>query len=161
LAGRLDEAEWGYGWFVSYYNRSPRIDQPGDLVLIARGGAEHTRWTRNSSQFRRIVNDIFPAVLAREPNYLPAHLQAAPLYLDKFKEAEAAGEMAGGLAINPSGAELHAARAELALARFDLLAAKSSIDRALEINPELVWAHQLRADWFVADLRLEEAIVVL
>src|SRR5262245_30460211 len=161
LAGRLDEAERAYGWFVSYYNRSPRIGEPGDLVIIARGVAEHARWTRNSRQFRRLMNEVFPAVLAREPNYWPANLQAARLYLEKFNDAEAAAEIARGLAINPSAAELHTARAELALARFDLSVAKSSIDRGLEINPELVWAHQLRADWFIADLRLEEAIVVL
>jgi len=69
LAGRLDEAERAYGWFIRYYNRSPRIDDPGALVLIARGVAQHARWTRNSNHFRRLVNEVLPVVLERDPNY--------------------------------------------------------------------------------------------
>src|SRR5262245_32002565 len=161
LAGKLDEAQTAYGWFIGYYNRAPRIEDPAVLLFIGRGVAEHARWTRNSRQFGRLVNDVYPAALAREANYWPAHLQSALLYLEKFNEADAATELARGLAINPSAAELHAARAELALTRFDLAAAKGAIDRALEINPELLWAYQLRADWFLADLRITEAIAAL
>ena len=39
--------------------------------------------------------------------------------------------------------------------------AKTALDRALEINPQLVWAHQLRADLLFADVRPAEAIDVL
>jgi len=161
LSGELAEAQNAFGRFIGYYNRSRRIDNPDDLIFIGRGVAEHARWTRNSGQFHQLVNDIYPAALAREPNYWPAHLDSARLFLEKFNEADAADQVARGLAINPNAAELHAARAELAIMRFELAAAKRAIDRALEINPELLWAHQLQADWFLADLRLTEAITAL
>jgi tetratricopeptide (TPR) repeat protein len=161
LEGKLNEAQNAYGWFIGYYNRSPRIENPDDLVFIGCGVAEHARWTRNSSQFRRLVNEVYPTALTREPSFWPAHLELARLFLEKFNQADAVAEIARGLAINPNAAELHAARAELALARFELAPAKRSLDRALEINPELLWAHQLRADWLLADLRLTDAIAVL
>jgi tetratricopeptide (TPR) repeat protein len=160
-AGKLPEAERAYAWFTTYYNRAPRIDDPAALVTIARGVAEHARWTRNSNQFRRILSELFPAALRREPNYWPARLAAARLYAEKYNQADAAAEITAGLAINPQAAELHAARAALALDAFDLATARSSLDRALEINPELVWAHQLRADWLLADVRPAEAVAVL
>ncbi|MCI0357139.1 MAG: tetratricopeptide repeat protein [Planctomycetaceae bacterium] len=160
-SGKLAEAERAYAWFTSYYNRAPRIDDPETLVFIARGVAEHARWTRNRNQFRRLVSDVFPAALRLDADYWPARLEAALVYLEKYNEADAASEISAGLAINPQAAELHAARAALALGSFDLATAKSSLDRALEINPQLVWALQLRADWLFADVRPAEAIAVL
>jgi len=159
--GKLPEAERALAWFTQFYNRSPRVDDPDDLATIARGVAEHARWTRSANQFRRILSELYPAALAREPNYWPARLEAARLYVEKYNEADAASEITAGLAINPQAAELHAARAALALDTFDLATARSSLDRALEINPQLVWAYQLRADWLFADVRPAEAITVL
>jgi tetratricopeptide (TPR) repeat protein len=75
-AGKLPEAERALSWFTQHYNRSPRVDEPDDLLTIARGVAEHARWTRSSNQFRRILSKLFPAALAREPNYWPARLEA-------------------------------------------------------------------------------------
>ncbi len=160
-AGKLPEAERAYAWFTSYYNRAPRVDDPVDLLTIARGALEHARWTRNSNQFRRILAELFPAALRLEQNFWPARLEAARLYVEKYNEADAAAEITAGLAINPQAAELHATRAALALDSFELATARSSLDRALEINPQLVWAHQLRADWLFADVRPAEAIEAL
>jgi tetratricopeptide (TPR) repeat protein len=159
--GQLDEAQKELAWFVSFYNRAPRLDDPFDLNLLGRGIAEHARWNRNSSLFRRLVSDVYPQVLRLDKDYWPARLEAALLFLEKYNEVDAATEITAGLAINSQSAELHAARAALALANFDLGTAKSSLDRALEINPQLVWAHQLRADWLFADIRPAEAIAVL
>ncbi len=160
-AGKLSEAERAYAWFTGYYNRAPRVDDPAALLAIARGVAEHARWTRNSKQFRRILTELFPAALRWDKDYWPARLEAARLYAEKYNEADAAAEITAGLAINPQAAELHAARAALALSSFDLATAKTSLNRALEINPQLVWAHLLRADWLLADVRPAEAIGVL
>src|SRR5262249_23153758 len=102
LSGRLEEALAAYRWVIDYYNRAPRIESAEDLVLLGRGVAEHARWTRNSSQFRRLISELFPASLAREANYWPAHLEAARLYLEKFNDADAAEEIGKGLAINPN-----------------------------------------------------------
>jgi tetratricopeptide (TPR) repeat protein len=161
LTGKLAEAQTSYAWFIGFYNRAPRIDNPEDLQWIARGVAQHARWNRNSNQFQRLISEVYPAALRLSSDYWPAHLDAALLYLEKFNEADAAAEIARGLAINPQAAELHAAKAALALTRFDLAAAKLSLDRALEINPQFLQAHQLRADLLFADLRAAEAIPVL
>ncbi len=161
LSGQVAEAQAAYAWFIGYHNRAPRIDDPTDLVLIGRAVAEHARWTRNSSRFRRLVGELYPSALRREPDFWPALLDAALLFLEKYNEAEATAEIDRGLAINPNAAELHAAKAALALSRFNLAAAKTSIDRALEINPELAWGQQLRADALLADLRPTEAIPIL
>ena len=161
LSGKISEAQSAYAWFIGYHNRAPQIADPMDLLLIGRAVAEHARWTRNSNQFRRLVNDVYPSALRRASDFWPAHFEAALLYLEKYNEAEATAEIDRGLAINPHAAELHAAKAALALSRFNLAAAKSSLDRALEINPELIWAHQLRADSLLADLRPAEAIPIL
>lgn len=161
LSGKIEEAQKAYGWFVSFYNRAPRIGDPQDLIYIGRAAAQHARWTRNSNQFRRIVSDVYPAALRRERDFWPAHLESALLFLEKFNERDAAAEITAGLAINSRAAELHAARAAMELDSFDLAAAKVSLDRALAINPELIWAHQLRADWFLADVKPTEAIAAL
>lgn len=161
LSGQISEAQAAYAWFIGYHNRAPQIDDPIDLLLIGRAVAEHARWTRNSNQFRRLVSEVYPGALRREPAFWPAHFEAALLYLEKYNEAEATAELDRGMAINPNAAELHAAKAALALSRFDLAAAKTSLDRAQEINPELIWAQQLRADSLFADLRPAEAIPIL
>ena len=160
-SGKLDEAQRAYAWFVGYHNRVAKLDDPWKLVWIGRAAAQHARWTRNSNQFRRLVSDVFPAARRIEPKFWPARLETARLFLEKFNEADAAGEIDAALAINPNAAELHAAKAAMALDRFDLATAKTALDRALEINPQLVWAHQLRADALFADVKPAEAIDVL
>ena len=95
--GKLEEAERAYAWFTTYYNRAPRVSSAEDLVFVSRGVAEHARWTRNSGQFRRLVNEVLPAAVAREPNFWPAHLESALLYLEKYNEADAAAEIRAGL----------------------------------------------------------------
>jgi tetratricopeptide (TPR) repeat protein len=160
-SGKPHEALQAYAWLVNYYNRAPRIDDPEELVHLARGIAEHARWTRSSNQFRRLVGDVLPAATGREQDFWPARLESALLFLEKYNEPDAAREITAGLAINPHAAELHAARAALALESFDLATANTSLDRALEINPRLVWALQLRADWYFADVRPAEAIELL
>src|SRR5205814_1540669 len=84
LSGRLKEAQNAYGWFIGFYNRAPRIDSADDLILIGRGVAEHARWTRNSTQFRRLINEVYPAAIARDADCWPAHLETARLYIEKF-----------------------------------------------------------------------------
>lgn len=160
-SGKLDDAQRAYAWFIGYHNRAAKISDPWDYVWIGRAVAQHARWTRNSNQFRRLVSNLYPSALRLEPNFWPAHLEAANLFAEKFNSPDAAAELSRGLAINPHAGELHAAKAALALAEFDLASATSAIDRALEINPELAAALQLRADVLLADVRPAEAIEVL
>jgi tetratricopeptide (TPR) repeat protein len=54
-----------------------------------------------------------------------------------------------------------AAVAALALQNYELPQAKRSIERALEINPELIWARQLQADMHLANIDAAAAIETL
>jgi cellulose synthase operon protein C len=56
---------------------------------------------------------------------------------------------------------VHAALARLALQSFDLDAAEASIRRALEIDGQLLAAHQLHADRLLAEQRFDQALEVL
>ena len=118
-------------------------NSPEDLIFIGRGVADTRAVTRNANQFRRLVGDVYPARSPASQTCGRRIAIGALLFLEKYNEADAAAEIARGLAINPNAAELHAARAELALSRFDLAAAKRAIDLVLwKINPELLWAHR-------------------
>src|SRR5262245_24457536 len=68
-AGKVTEAQTAYAWFIEYYNRAPRINDPEDLLWIARGASQHARWSRNSNQFQRLINEVFPAALRLSPNF--------------------------------------------------------------------------------------------
>lgn len=160
-AGRLEEAENAYAWFIDFYNRSPQIDNPEDLYLIGQAAAQYARWTRNNNQFRFLVNELYPDALELDENYWPARLATAQLFLEKYNQAAAVSELNAALAINPNAAEIHAARAGLALQGYDLAAAKLSLEQALRLNPRLIAAHQLQADLHMANFQLAEAITVL
>ncbi len=162
VAGRLEEAETGYLWFVRYYNREQKnINDPEQLRLIGLAAAQYARWKANSSQFNFLVNRLYPKATSLDEKYWPALLEAGLLFLEKYNKSDAKSELDEALAINPNAAEVHAARAMLALQDFEMDAAKAAIDRALEINPRLVVAHQLRADLLMVNFRLTEAIEVL
>ncbi|MCU0880908.1 MAG: tetratricopeptide repeat protein, partial [Pirellulaceae bacterium] len=156
-SGQMDDAARAWSWFAEHLRRSPTIARSEDRVLLGRGIAEHARWTRNSTLYRRLVGEVFPGALRNDPNCWQARLAAAELYLEKFNEADAATEITAALAINPQAPELHAARGAMALASFDLATARTAIDRAIEINPELLEAQLLRGDWLLADVRPAEA----
>jgi tetratricopeptide (TPR) repeat protein len=159
--GRLDDALKGYEWFVDYYNDAKEIKDPDALRYVGLGAAQYARWKRNASQFRFLVNKLYPQALKLEKNYWPANLEAGLLFLEKYNDRDATTELNAALAINPNSAEVHAARAKLALQDFELDRAITSLDRAIEINPNLLAAQQLRADALMADFRTADAIAVL
>ena len=159
--GRLDEAQKGYEWFIGFYNSGAPVARSEDLHLIGLATAQYARWTRNHGQFKRLVSDFYPALLAREPMYWPAHLEMARLFAEKYNQADAAEALSAGLAINPHAADLHVLRAQLALEQFDLATARSSVERALAIDPRHLGAHRARADILLADVRPAEAVGAL
>lgn len=160
VAGRLDDARHGYQWFIDYYNGHDRFE-PEELRWIGLAAAQYARWTRNSSQFRFLVNTLYPQALKGDENYWPARLEMARLFLEKYNSGDARGQLDAALAINPNAAPVHAARAALALQDFDLPTARRSLEQALAIDPQWLSAHQLRADSLLAELRAEEAIEAL
>ena len=160
VAGKLDEAQKAYAWFIDEYNAAETLTAE-QLHHIGLAAAQYARWKRNSDQFQHLVNTLYPDARKLEPQYWPAHLEAALLFLEKYNAADAKAELDAALAINPNAAEVHAARARLALQDFDLVTAQTAIDRALAINPQLLAAHQCRADSLLAELRPAEALAVL
>ncbi|HEY6194183.1 MAG TPA: tetratricopeptide repeat protein [Candidatus Eisenbacteria bacterium] len=147
VAGRLDQANDGYVWFIRYYNRvQDSLADPEVFRWIGLAAAQYARWNRNASQFHFLVNTLYPDALARDSTYWPIHLEAARLFIEKFNPRDAASELDAAAAINPNAAEVHAARASIAIQQFNLDSARASIERALAINPGLKEAYQLRAD---------------
>ena len=161
LHGKLDDAQQGYEWLIRHFNSGAAISGNADRRFIGLAAAQYARWSRNHNQFKRLVTDLYPAMLAREPNYWPAHLEMARLFAEKYNEADAAEAIAAGLAINPQATDLHVMRAQLALDKFDLATAKTSVERALAIDPKHVGAFRMRADILLADVRPADAIAVL
>ena len=159
--GRLVEARQAYEWFLALHQRVAERVAPDDARLVGLAAAQLARWNRDSRQFQQLVDVHYPAILQQSPNYWPAHLELAKLFLEKYNTADAQAAVSAGLAINPHAAELHALRAAIALRGFDLALAKTALDRALAINPNLLVSQQLRADWLFADVRPREAITVL
>jgi tetratricopeptide (TPR) repeat protein len=157
LAGRVDETDNAYEWFIDYYNATDEFTDPNDLRLVGLGAAQFARWNRVHSQFDFLVNELYPDVLSLEKNYWRAHLEAGRLFLEKYNQSDAASEFQAALKINPNAAEVHAAVAELALQNYELEKAKMSIKRALEINPNLLAAQQLQADVAFANFQPAEA----
>ncbi len=161
VSGRLDEANQKYEWFIDYYNRTDDFDDPQDLRYIALAAAQYARWNRASDQFSFLVNDLLPAALKLDPNYWPAHLEMALLFMEKFNKPDAQVSLNAALAINPHAAEVHAARARLALQDFDLPTAQSALGQAQRVNPNLLSLRQLRADVALVDLRPQDAVQIL
>lgn len=160
VAGRMREANDAYEWFIDYYNDNNKFT-PEELHWIGLAAAQYARWNRNSSQFGFLVNTLYPDAMELDEKYWPARYESGLLFLEKYNERDAKGDLDAALAINPNAAEVHAARARLAVQDFDLRTADEALDRSLEINPRLLAAHQLRADCLMAELRVADAIGVL
>lgn len=146
-------------WGVAQRDREKLA--PDDLLQIARALGDYARRSKSPEFFQRLVKDLYPALLAREPNAWSAHADLARLYLEKYNEADAAEALQAGLAINPRAADLHALEAEIALSRFDLPRAEKAIERARKLNPGDLAAQISAADLLIADVRPSETLPAL
>jgi tetratricopeptide (TPR) repeat protein len=147
VAGRLDQANDAYRWFVHFYNeQQEHIVDPEVLRWVGLAGAQQARWNRASSQFHFLVNTLYPDALVLDSLYWQAHLEAALLFIEKYNLPAATEEVNAGLAINPNAAELHTARAMISFQDFALDTARAEADRALAIDPQLSPALRLRSD---------------
>jgi tetratricopeptide (TPR) repeat protein len=150
VAGRLEEADEAYRWFVRYYNRArDSITDPEQLLWIGRGAAQYARWNRNAGQFSFLVNTLYPRARRLDRRFWPAHFEAAQLFIEKYNPVDARAELDSARAINPDAAELHAARARMALEQGAFDSVRAGVDRALAIDRRLKAAH-----WVAADLEL-------
>ncbi|MBN8628398.1 MAG: tetratricopeptide repeat protein [Planctomycetes bacterium] len=160
-AGRLEEAEAGYKYFVDDYNATDEFTDPDDLRYIGLGAAQYARWARLTDQFTFIVNELLPSATDLDAGYWQARYESGMLFLEKYNEADAQKEFKAALALNPRAAEVYAGLAKLAIINFDMAVAKRSIERALEINPKLLAAHWSKADMHLANYEAAEAVKVL
>jgi len=158
--GRLAAATAAAGRLVESHNRQP-YEGAESLRWVAAASARLARWQRNPAQFRRLVTDVYPGMLRREPDFWPAHLDAGLLFLEKHNFRDAEAELAAALAINPNAAAVHAAVARLALAQRDVRRAVTSVRRALALNPQLAAAWRVKADLAWANFQVDEAIRLL
>ena len=135
--------------------------QVDDALLVCRAIATHGRWTQNTRVFDRLVNDLYPRLLNKNPNFWPAHLDSGKLFLEKFNDADALRELKAAIAINPRAAEAHVQLGRLALRGFQLESATAHLKRALSINEHLVSALQLSADIALVNLLPSDAVAPL
>ena len=145
VAGRLDEAEAGYRWLITYYNMH-EVQRAESLHWIGLAAARYARWNRLDGQFGFLVNELYPDALKAEEAYWPALYESGVLFLEKYNKGDASRELKAALELNPNAAEVHVALAALAAAERKLDQAEESLDRALEINPNLLSAWLGKAD---------------
>ena len=159
-AGRSDEAEQLCRRLVALHNTA-KIGAAEPLRWIARAAARCAAANRDREQFRLLITEFYPEILAREPDFWPAHYDAGRLLLAKHNRGDAAKHLKAALEINPYAAEVHVALAELALLDRDVDAAERAIRRALELRPDDPAAFQARADVAWLDSRFDAARQIL
>ncbi len=159
-AGRLDDAQRGYHWLVTYYNDHDEMSAE-QLRWIGLGAAQWARWTRQPEQFQFLVHDLYPDALKQDLAFWPAHYEAGMLLLEKHNRGDAASEFKAALEINPNAAEAHAGLAAAWLEDRQNEKAEVSLARALEINPRLLDAWLLEADLLWANFQLREMLALL
>ncbi|PQO29227.1 hypothetical protein C5Y96_15895 [Blastopirellula marina] len=160
VQGDLESAQAGYEWFVDYYNEQDNFDSAEDLYYIGQAASQYARWTRNSGQFQFLVNDLYPDVLKRDPNYWQAELAMAQLFAEKYNMAEAAKHLNKALAINANSADIYALKGEIELNGYDVDAALRTAELALGINPQHIKAKQVQGKAKLTDFRPEQAIEI-
>ncbi|WDI42871.1 tetratricopeptide repeat protein [Bremerella sp. P1] len=161
VQGELETAQKGYEWFVDYYNENDKFDSAEDLYYIGLAASQYARWTRNSGQFQFLVNDLYPDVLQRDPNFWQAELAIAQLFAEKYNMAEAAKHLNKALAINANSADIYAQKGAIELSNYNVDAALRTAELALSINPQHIEAKQVQGKAKLTDFRPEQAIEIL
>ncbi|MFN3153644.1 tetratricopeptide repeat protein [Bremerella sp.] len=161
VQGDLESAQKGYEWFVDFYNENDKFDSAEDLYYIGLAASQYARWTRNSGQFQFLVNDLYPDVLQRDPNFWQAELALAQLFAEKYNMAEAAKHLNKALAINANSADIYAQKGAIELSGYDVDAALRTAELALGINPQHIKAKQVQGKAKLTDFRPEQAITIL
>ncbi|QDU74723.1 tetratricopeptide repeat protein [Bremerella volcania] len=161
VQGDLESAQTGYEWFVDYYNENDDFDSAEDLYYVGQAASQYARWTRNSGQFQFLVNDLYPDVLRRDPNFWQAELALAQLFAEKYNMAEAAKHLNKALAINANSADVYAEKGAVELTGYDVDAALRTAELALGINPQHIPAKQVQGKAKLTDFRPEQAIEIL
>ncbi|MBA2115861.1 tetratricopeptide repeat protein [Bremerella alba] len=161
VQGDIEAAQQGYEWFVDFYNQHDNFDSVEDLYYTGLAASQYARWTRNSGQFKFLVNDLYPDVLRRDPHFWQAELAMAQLFAEKYNMAEAAKHLNNALAINANSADIYAQKGAIELSNYNVDAALRTAELALGINPQHVKAKQVQGKAKLTDFRPEQAIAIL
>jgi cellulose synthase operon protein C len=159
-AGRIEEADQGYRWLVTYYNDHDEMSAES-LRWIGLGAAQWARWNRQADQFRFLVGDLYPDAVKEDADFWPAHYEAGMLFFEKHNRADAVREFHAALEINPNAAEVHLGMALVSCEEREMEKAATSLDRALQINPRLLDAWLLKADLLWANFQASETLALL
>ncbi|HJO05218.1 MAG TPA: tetratricopeptide repeat protein [Acidobacteriota bacterium] len=143
--GERDSAAQRFDRFIDVYNSATTLNAE---ELVAVGLACSYLGRDNPSLFHDAVRALEEAIAA-DPESAEPRLRLAELFLAKYDGAEAGILIEEVLRLNPSHAGAHLAEARRH--HFNGLSeAMAQVDRALELNPELVPARALRARLLLA-----------
>ena len=143
--------------FVDYYNDKQPTDAE-TLVVIALGSAEYARRAKISDQFDFILNTLLVDARAADPEYWPTDYVAGEILLEKYNKKQAIPLLNNALQANPSSVDVLVALGNSSMRDFDFPNGFNFAKQALEINPNSVAAHCLRADLLILDERIDEAL---
>ncbi len=144
-SGDRESATRRFNRFVDVYNSSGTLNAE---ELVAVGVACSYLGRENPSLFHDAVR-AFEEAIAADPESSEPRLRLAELFLTKYDGAEAGVLIEEVLRLNPSHAGAHLAEARR-LHFNGSSEAMARVDRALELNPELVPARVLRARLLLA-----------
>jgi len=133
--GQEDRARQIFESLVAYY-KDKQPEGAAELTVIARALVHLERFQDASDFYRNAIE--------ADSTYLEAHLEAAELFTEKYNYGDAAQFLNEALELNPNSARAHL---DVALnKRIDGSEEMSAaLDRALEINPNLIEALTFRA----------------
>lgn len=156
-AGKIDEANEAFRWFVRYYNRA----QPEDaetLLVIAQGATQYARWNSVSQIFNFVINTLCPDVLKADPLAWRASYLSGSILQEKYNRPQAADEFAAALKTNSQATEVYVALARSAIEVRDFDKGTDLVNRALKINPESIEAILAQCDLHLIDGQLTKAL---
>lgn len=156
-AGKIDEANQAYRWFVRFYNRA----QPEDaetLLLIAEGATQYARWNSVSQIFNFVINSVCPDALKADPLAWEASYLSGSILQEKYNRPEAASEFRAALKTNSEAAIVYVALAHSAIEAREYDKSIVLIERALKINPRLIEAILLRCDLHLINGHYDKAL---
>jgi tetratricopeptide (TPR) repeat protein len=150
--GARDDAMAAFDDFIDVYNAG-EAQTADDLIAVARAC---TYLGLEDPQLFHDAVRAFDAAIAADPANPEPRLMLGELFLDKYDSTEAAGLLAEALQLDAQWARTHLAEARRL--QFDGGAdAMARVERALELNPNLVAAHVLRATMLLSTGNREAA----
>ncbi|MGD8729843.1 MAG: tetratricopeptide repeat protein, partial [Gemmatimonadota bacterium] len=151
--GQIEEAMGRFDRFIDVYNNANGRLSARDLVAVGRA-VQYLG--RTDSRLFQDALQAFDEALAIDPSWQEARVLVGDLFLDRYQSTDAQSEYQTVLEQNPNnpGALLGMAQA----AWFDGTAGEGeAIDRVLEVDPNNVEAHTLRARLLMTREGFEQA----